>query len=72
LILLVLVLAEVHDLADRRVGVGRNLYEIETLLSGDPERLRERFDSQLGAVAPDQADLTSADAVVDAGVVCGQ
>jgi hypothetical protein len=70
--LLVLVLAEVHDLADRRIGVGSDLDEIEPRLSRDLERFGQRLGSKLRAVGSDQADLTSADAVVDTGVVCGQ
>src|SRR5205085_263167 len=72
LVLLVLVLAEVHDLADRRFGVGCDLDEVETGLSGDGERVREASHSQLRAVGADEANLASANAIVDAGVVCGQ
>src|SRR5207249_9155767 len=72
LVLLVLVLAEVHDLADRRFGVGCDLDEVETGLSGDGERVGEASHSQLRAVGADEANLASANAIVDAGVVCGQ
>jgi hypothetical protein len=72
LILLVLVLAEIHDPAHGRVGIGGDLDKIEAGFSRDLERFRQRLRAQLGPVGPDQADLTSADAIVDAGVVCGQ
>jgi len=61
----------VHDLADRRVGGGRDLDEVEPLLPGDLQRFGQGFDPELRAVGADQADLTSANAIVDAGLVCG-
>jgi len=61
----------VHDLADRRVGRGCDLDEVETLLTGDLERLGKGLDPELRSVGTDQTDLTSANAIVDAGVVCG-
>ena len=72
LILFVLPLAEVHDPANRRISVRRNLDEVESLFACHRERLGKRLHPVLGAVAPDEQDLASANAIVDAGVVSGQ
>ena len=69
---LVLVLAVVHDPADRRVGHGGHLDEVEVLLPGEGERLRQGLDADLGSVGADQADLPSPDPVVDPGLGVGR
>jgi hypothetical protein len=56
----------IEDLADRRVRCGRDLDEIELNFSGERQCLGQGFDSQLGSVVTDQANLTNADAFVDA------
>src|SRR5215204_7804771 len=66
---LVLVLAVVHDPADRRVGLRRDLDQVEVCLTGDRQGLRQRFDADLLAIRTDQPHLTGADAVVDPGFV---
>ena len=66
---LVLVLAVVHDPADRRVGLVGHLDEVEVQLTGDGECLGQRLDADLRAVGSDQADLTGSDAIVDPGLV---
>ena len=65
LLLLVLVLAEVHDAADRRHGSRGDLDQVESLLLGDGQRCRWRHDAQLLPVLVDHADFTDADAFVD-------
>ena len=47
LLLLVLVLPEVHDAADRRHGRRRDLDQVEPLLLGDGQGLRRRHDAEL-------------------------
>jgi len=61
----------VHDLADRRISRRGDLDQVETLLAGNLKRLGKGLDPELRSVGSDQADLTSADAIVDAGVVRG-
>src|SRR5688572_28003830 len=62
LLLLVLVLAEVHDPANRRHRRRRDLDEVEPLLAGDGERLRRRHDAELLAGVVDDADFANPDA----------
>ena len=69
--LIELVLAEVHDAADRGVGPGGHLDQVEVEVTGDGQRLGQQFDAELLALGVDQAHLTGADAVVDAGIVGG-
>ena len=69
LLLLVLVLPEVHDAADRRHGRRRDLDEVESLLLRNRKRLRRRHDAQLLPRVVDDADFPNADAFVDADTV---
>src|SRR6266850_2844613 len=62
-------LAVVHDPADRGLGGGRDLDQVELALLGDPERLLGRHDAELRAVGVDHADLSRTDLVVDPGLV---
>src|SRR3954469_3929620 len=66
LFLFVLVLAVVHDLGDRRVGLGCDLDEIEVLAVGVLARIVRGLDSELAAVVVDQPDAGGADRIVDA------
>jgi len=66
---LVLELAVVEDLADGRVGVRRNLDEVEIELAGDVECLGQRLDAELRAVWSDESDFAGSDAVVDPRLV---
>jgi len=60
------VLPVIHDLADRGVGGGGDLDEIEILLSRHVLGLLQGNDSDLAAVGADQAHLgDAADHVVD-------
>ena len=71
LVLLVLVFAVVHDLGHGRIGGGCDLDEVEPLLPSDLQSFGQRLYAVLRSVGTDQSDLTSADAIVDAGVVRG-
>ena len=63
--LLVLELAVVHDAADRRIGERRDLDEVEILLIGDPQSIRDREDAELAPVDADQTTPRRADALVE-------
>ena len=69
LLLLVLVLAEVHDPADRRHRGRRDLDEVEALLLRDDQRLRRRHDAELLSGFVDHADLADPDALVGAHAI---
>jgi len=66
LFLLVKVLIEIHHLADRRVGLRRDLYEVQVGAAGHVDGLDERLDAQHGPVHVDEADLRGRDIAVDA------
>src|SRR5690625_3424848 len=63
---LVLVLAVVHDLADRRSGVGGHLDKVEIGIRGDAKRIFDAHDAYLLPTRTDQTDLRYANALVDA------
>ena len=65
---LVLELAVVHELADRRPRHRRDLDEVEVAVLGELEGLVDRHDADLLAGGTDQPDLGDADPVVDAGL----
>ena len=69
LLLLVLILAEIHDPADRRVRGRRDLDEIETLGFGDGQGLRRGHDAQLLTGVVDDPDFPDANALVDTNAV---
>src|SRR5207302_10680017 len=59
--------------ADRGVGVGSRLDQVEILLARDVQRLGQGLDPQLGSVGVDQSDLPGPDPLVHpvlGGVVC--
>ena len=58
-------LAVVHDAADRRLGLRRDLDEVHTALNGDLKRLLRGHDAELLAARVDQADFLVADFFVD-------
>jgi len=66
-LLLVLELAEVHDLADRRFRVRRDLDKIKTGLFGHHHGTGGGDDSDVLAIGADQSDLGAADSLVDTG-----
>ena len=68
LLLFVLVLAEVEDLADGRVALRIDLYEVETDFTGAAQRLVSRQDSQIRAVLRNDAHLGYANPVVDSNL----
>ena len=55
LLLLVFELAEVENFADRRIGVGRNLDQVESRIVGRLKRLVDGYDADLFAVGIYQA-----------------
>ena len=63
---LVFVFAEVEDLADRGLGLGGDLDQIEAGLLGALQRLTDRDYAGQLAVGADQADLRQTDFVIDA------
>jgi hypothetical protein len=63
---LVLVLAVVHDLADRRPGIWGYFHKVEIGIRGDAEGVFDAHDAYLLATRSDQADFRYADALVDA------
>ena len=65
---LVLELAVVHELADRRAGHRRDLDEVEVGLLGQPQRVADGDDADLLAVGTDEPHLGDADPVVDPGL----
>jgi hypothetical protein len=67
LLRLVFVLAEIEDLADRRLGIGRNLDQVETGLGGASEGLSRGNDADIVAGGVDELDVWIVNALVDAG-----
>ena len=65
LVLLVLEFSEVHHAANRRLGGGRNLDQVQLTLLGVSERFSDAQDSYLLAVRPDDADRRNPDAIID-------
>ena len=57
--------AVVHDLADRRNGVRRDLDKVKLLLLRQRERVGRRHDTKLVAIGSDHAKLLIADLLVD-------
>jgi hypothetical protein len=64
---LVLELAVVHELADRRPRRGRHLDQVEIGFLGQPERIVDADDPYLLAVRADEPDLWDPDALVNTG-----
>ena len=65
---LVLVLAVVHDLADRRSGVRGYFDKVEIGIRGDAEGVFDAHNAYLLATWSDQADFRDSNALVDAGL----
>src|SRR5207247_3938621 len=61
----VLVLAEVHDPADGRLGLRRHFDQIELALARRLQRLLDRHDPELFAVGADHAHFTDTDSFID-------
>ena len=68
-LLLVLVLAEVHDLADRGHCGWRDLDEVETFLLRNDQCLRWSHDAELFAGVIDHTDFADPDALVGAHAI---
>ena len=69
---LVFELAEIEDLADRRIGIGRDLDQIEAGLGGHVERFARGDDPDHLAVFLDKSDARHGDLGVDARPVAGR
>ncbi|GAB7141612.1 hypothetical protein LRC484719_01970 [Mycobacterium riyadhense] len=65
---LILVLAVVHDLADRRSGVWSNFDKVKIGVRGDAECVFDTHDAYLLPPWANQSDLRYANALVDAGL----
>src|SRR3954464_8922445 len=65
---LVLELAVVHDLADRRFGVRRYFDKVEIGIRGDAEGVFDAHNANLLATWSDQADFRYSNALIDAGL----
>jgi hypothetical protein len=65
---LVLELAEVHELADRRSRRRSDLDEVEACFVRQPQRVLDAHDADLFAVGAHEPHLGNTDAVVDAGL----
>ena len=61
-----LVLAIVHDSANRRVRGGGNLHQIKPFVFGDPDRSRRGHDAKLCSIFVNDANLSGSNAIVDA------
>ena len=74
LLLFIFELAEIHDLAHGRLGIGRNFDKVEPSFFGHFHGTLRRHNADVFAVRPDQADFIGADLVVDAraGVTLGR
>ena len=58
-------LAVVQDAADRRLGFGRNLDQVQLLFPGDLQGLGDGEDADLVLFFVDQADFLGRDLLVD-------
>lgn len=67
LLLIVLELAIVHDLADRRICVGRNLYQIEAGIICHDHRTFRCHNTDILAVSANKPDFRCPDPFVDPG-----
>jgi len=65
---LVLELAVVHDLADRRLGVGRYFDKVEIGIRGDAECIFDAHNAYLFTARPNKSDFGYANALVDTGL----
>ncbi len=68
---LVLELPVVHELGDRRLGVGRHLDEVESGLLGKAQRVLDSDDADLFPSGSHEADLGNSDPLVNAGLADG-
>jgi hypothetical protein len=69
LVLLVLEFAVIGDLANRRIGCGRNLHQIQTAFTRQSHSFKRLHDAQLPAIFVNYPDFASPDPLVDADTV---
>src|SRR5581483_7358962 len=72
LLKLVFVLAEIEQLADGRVGVGRDFHQIEACFIGPLEALVQADHTDHFAPAVDETDLRGLNLVIDARPILGR
>ena len=65
---LILVLAEVHQLGDGRLGGGGDLNQIQIGFTGQSHGVLDADDADLLARRPDKADLGDANLLIDAWI----
>jgi hypothetical protein len=58
-------LAVVNHTADRRIGVRRDLDQVQLSVACDLQGLADRYDTDVAAIWPDQADFRDADALIN-------
>jgi hypothetical protein len=63
--LFIFIAAVIHDLADRRVCIGRYFHQIETIFRCLFQCLVDRYDPYLAAVGVDDPDLSGSNELVD-------
>ena len=66
---LIFVFADVEELADRRIGIGRHLDEVEADFGGLLDRFGGQQDPDILAILIDHAHLGHGDEFVEAGAV---
>ena len=64
-LLFIAVLAKIHDAADRRFCLWRNLDEVEMLFLGHAQRFARRHDAELLTRSARHADFADVDLFVD-------
>jgi hypothetical protein len=69
LILLVKKLAVIGDLANRRIGRGRNLHQIQSAFAGHAKRFKWLHDAELTAVFINHPDFASSNPFIDADTI---
>ena len=67
--LLVLELAVIHDLANRRIRVGSDLHQVKVLVIGDALRITCVEQTELRSIDADKTNARGANLIVDAGVI---
>jgi hypothetical protein len=69
LVRLVKKLAVIGDLANRRIGRGRNLHQIQSTFAGHAKRFKRLHDAELTAVFVNHPDFASSNPLIDANPI---
>jgi hypothetical protein len=67
--LLILILAKVHQLHDRGIGLWGHFYQVEEPFLGEAKRLTSGQDAKLFTVGIDHTQLPGVDSLIDASSV---